>query len=174
MKPVRLACTIALLALSSAGCTRLVPYEPGPVRITHVDYRETPGPPRSLGDWSLLVSKEKLFVDDGVTVTVLLDPAALGKTSRLRVAVEPAAAPSEPVAEVSPAAGAAAPPAPPPPGKRPADEITLVDLRNTQIDFHVYFIAAPPGAYAVSAELSTASGAPPRRLEIPLSVGEKP
>jgi hypothetical protein len=165
MKLLRLACVAALLALAPAGCTRLVPYEPGPVRITHVDYREAPGPARAPGDWSLLVSKDHLFADDAVTVTVLLDSAALGRTSRLRVAV----APSEPAAEVSSAAVGAAPP-----GKRPADEISLVDLRNTLIDIHVYFIAAPPGAYTVSAELLTASDSTPRRLEIPLSVGEKP
>jgi len=170
MKPFPLACTVALLALAPAGCaTRLVPYEPGPVRITRVDFREAPGLPRAPGDWSLRVSKDRLLSDDALTVTVLLDRSALGKTSRLRVAVEPSAAISEPAAEVSPAAAPL-----PAPGKRPADEIALADLRNTEIDIHVYFIGAPAGSYTVSAELSTGPDSTPRRLETPLEVGEKP
>ena len=167
MGSLRYAWVLAGLALGLASCaTRLVPYEPGPVRITRVDYREAPGPPLAASEWKLLVSKEKLASADAFVVTVLLGPDALGKTSRLVVSVAPAAAAGE---------EGAARPAPPPLAKRPADEIALADLRNTQIDIHVYFVGAPAGAYAVAAELSPGvPSAASRRLERAVTVAETP
>lgn len=163
MNAVRLVCLVACLALPLTGCaTREVPYEPGPVRITDVDYREAPAPALESGGWKLLVSKETLFTDDALTVTVLLDGAALGRESVLRVSVARAADRAEPAAPAFP------------PVRVPADAIALADLRNTQIDIHVYFIGAPPGRYDVVAEVTPPGGAPARRLERAVTLSARP
>jgi hypothetical protein len=165
MNAVRFASVAACLLCCVAGCaTRLIPYQPGPVRIASVDYREAPGPPRESGDWKLLVSKDRLFTDDVLTVSVLLDAGALGKGSMLRVALARAAGEGEESAGGAPSGG----------GARAADEITLGDVRTTQIDIHVYFLGVPAGRYTVSAELSPPGGAPRRRLESVLTLTERP
>jgi len=164
MNRVRFVSMVAALLVALAGCaTRLVPYEPGPVRIGSVDYREASGPQRAPGDWKLLLSKDRLLTDDALTASLLLDPGALGKKSVLRVVVARAEPGVEPGARASLVPSAAV----------PADEITLVDLRNTQIDIHVYFVGAPPGRDAVSAELTPAAGGARRTLETPLAVAER-
>lgn len=158
MKPTRLcACVLTVAALLLAGCARTPsPLTPGPVSIGHVDFTEAPVSAGERREWRA-ESRERIFTNDALVVSILPGASAGGGKSRVRVSVRC----------VEPAAGAGAAPA-------PLDEIRLGDVRSSQVDFHVDFRGAPAGRYAVDLRHADSDNAEFASLSLPLVVEQCP